>query len=213
MSACSWACSCRAPPTHVVSLYALHLLNSGLSTSFFTVFLPLSLSLAYVLFVLLHTFPHTLSFFMYASLSKSNLHWLQILALNSLISAGPAHFPTFLQRDLLKSNPKCCCVSVLVQPSLSLMWVSLVTRCSDTHLLVSYNNGLPHTVHPLCSCPALILHTKVLSPTLILIRRLMDVSHNNRPVTVHVLSSPLSVSTRFIRFSATFMPATNPGYT
>lgn len=36
---------------------------------------------------------------------------------------------------------------------------------------------------PLCSCPALMRQTKVLFPTRLLIRRHMDMSHNNRPVT------------------------------
>lgn len=89
----------------------------------------------------------------------------------------------------------------------SVIWVCLVTHCSDTNLLVSYNNDLPHTVHPLCSCPALMQNTKELSPTFLPIRRHMDMSHNNRPVTRPFLPSE---SQPQIRYSASFYTFDQP---
>lgn len=54
--------------------------------------------------------------------------------------------------------------------------VCLVTSSSDTHLLVSYNNTLPHTVRLLRACPAILMRTEVFYSS---IGRRMYVLRNN----------------------------------
>lgn len=126
------------------------------------------LSLQQTRVVLFYCSPHILPFWVCFSLHScnSNLTWCQSLPLLSL--------PFPLWRVLARVR---WCLGL--SPVLPLAPVCLVTHCSDTHLLASYNNSLPHTVHPLCSWPVLMQNTKELSPTFLPIRRHMDMSHTN----------------------------------
>lgn len=138
------------------------------------------------LFVLFYNFPHNLSFLFYGTLSSSNLTWQQ----PSLLLSLPFPLCYIYMRCFIKIRMRVCvCAHACLAVLCVCVPVCLVTHCSDTHLLASYNNGLPHRVHPLCSCPVLMQHTTELSPTFLLTRSHTDMSHSNRPATVPILLS------------------------
>lgn len=90
------------------------------------------------------------SSFMHVNFSISNLpDW----SFCSWLLLSPPHpLLYFFQGFLLNSKLNVPLWSVLVQPSfLPHVWVCLVTCGSDTHLPVSYNNGLPHTQSTSCT--------------------------------------------------------------